>query len=66
MKLHLKTSHKISLRATPENGDAYEASMFIKPYVTIDCPALWDWLKEKLNIRESENESTRSEEQEDT
>lgn len=59
MKLYAETSHEIKLRAAPKNGDAYEASMFIKPHITVDCPALWEWLKEKLNIGEVEENGGR-------
>lgn len=54
MKLHAETSHEIKFRAEPkDDGRAWEASAFIKPHITINCPELWEWIKEKLNIEES-------------
>lgn len=56
MKIHIETSHEIKFRAAPENGDSYQASVFIKPFITIDCSALWEGLKERLNIQEQQDQ----------
>jgi hypothetical protein len=64
MKLRLETSHEIKLRATPENGDTWEASAFIQPHIQVNCPALWDWLKDRFIQTDEASTTTTTNQQE--